>query len=219
MTVLFVTATIIFFLGVDWVVRRAKERKVQLVASVPSVLPLRTPEGIFFAPSHTWLNLFPSGRVRLGIDDFVGSMLEASEVSLMRSPGERVERGDPLIALSDGERRLVLSAPIAGEIVSVNNEIEKNPRLMRENLFSEGWAYTIRPKSVEELRTLLMGEESRNWMAEELRRLRDLLAGLGGRGALAPVALQDGGTPAPGLLKHLDASAWKQFEAEFLKVQ
>jgi len=223
MTVIFVVATIIFFLGVDWLVRWARQRRAPATASAvqsaPAMIPVRTPEGIFFARSHTWLNLFPSGRVRLGVDDFVGSLLDNPEVTLMRSPGERVDRGDPLVALSDGERRLIIRAPIAGEILAVNNALEKDPALMHKKLFSDGWAYTIRPNGVEELRAMLLGEESRHWIAEEMRRLRDLLAGIGPAASLAPAVLQDGGSPAPGLLKHLDASAWKRFEAEFLSVE
>ncbi len=221
MTVIFVVATIIFFLGLDWLVRllRRKNSPAPAEMAQPASFPVRTPEGIFFARSHTWLNLFPSGRVRLGVDDFISSLLDNPEVTLMRSAGERVDRGDPLIALSNGERRLIVRAPIAGEITAVNNALENDPTLMREKLFSDGWAYSIRPKGVEEVRAMLLGEESRHWIFEELRRLRDLLAGMGQGTELAPVALQDGGVPAPGLLKHLDASAWKHFEAEFLNVE
>lgn len=220
MTVIFVVATIIFFLGLDWLVRRVRQEKslTSSPAIQPAPVPMRTPEGIFFARSHTWLNLFPSGRVRLGIDDFVNSLLDNPEVTLMRSPGEQIDRGDPLVALGNGERRLIIRAPIAGEIIAANNALENNPKLMREKLFSDGWAYTIRPKGVEEVRAMLLGEESRHWISEELRRLRDLLAGIGSNAEMAPVALQDGGAPAPGMLKHLDASAWKRFEAEFLNV-
>lgn len=223
MTVIFVVATIIFFLGVDWLVRLVRQRrapaKSPAVQSSAETLPIRTPEGIFFARSHTWLNLFPSGRVRLGLDDFVAGLLDSFDVTLMRSPGERVMRGDPLMAISDGERRLIVRAPIAGEIVAANNALEKDSTLMRDKLFSDGWAYTIRPENVEELRAMLLGEESRHWIAEEMRRLRDLLAGMAPSGALAPASLQDGGAPVSGLLKHVDPSGWKRFEGEFLTVE
>jgi glycine cleavage system H protein len=220
MTVLLVVATIVFFLSVDWIVQRMKEKKsVEAAPLAPAkAYPMRIPEGVFFAKSHTWLNLFPSGRVRLGIDDFVGSALDDPEVSFMRAVGEIVEKGDPLLVLSEGERRLTVRSPISGEIVSINPDLEKNPGLMRETLFSSGWAYTIQPKRAEELRSLMLGEESRTWMSKEFGRLRDLLAGGGAQGALAP-ALQDGGAPVTGVLRHLDAPAWKKFEDEFLKIQ
>jgi glycine cleavage system H protein len=224
MTVILVVATIIFFLSADWVVQRVKAKKAGALATpsaqaTGSAYPLRVPEGVFFAESHTWLNLFPSWRVRLGIDDFVGSVLDNPEVSFMRTVGEHVDRGDPLLMLSEGDRRLIVRSPISGEIVSLNSELEKNPQVMREMLFSNGWAYTILPKRPEELRTFMLGEESRTWMGKEYRRLRDLLAGAGAQGELAPAFLQDGGAPVVGVLRHLDASAWRKFEDEFLQIK
>ncbi len=220
MTVLLVVATIVFFLGVDWIVRRMKEKEA-ILAPIPQpgsgAYPLRIPEGVFFAKSHTWLNLFPSGKVRLGVDDFVGSVLDKPEISFMRTVGDQVEKGEPLLLLSEGDRQLIVRSPISGEIVSLNPELEKDPKVMRETLFSSGWAYTIQPKRSEELRALLLGEESRAWMSQEFRRLRDLLAGTAAQ--LAPAVLQDGGAPVPGVLGQLDASAWKKFEDEFLKIQ
>ncbi len=113
----------------------------------------------------------------------------------------------------------MVRSPISGEIVALNPELEKNPALMRETLFSNGWAYTIQPLRAEELRALMLGEESRTWMAREFSRLRDLLAGAGVQGALAPAALQDGGAPVAGVLRHVDTSVWKRFEDEFLRIQ
>jgi len=224
MTPILVVATIIFFLSMDWVVQRVRARKAAALAAPPpqaidKTYPLRIPAGVFFAKSHTWLNLFPSGKVRLGVDDFVGSVLDDPEVSFMRTIGEHVDKGDPLLLLSEGDRQLIIRSPISGEIVALNPEIERNPSVMRKMLFSNGWAYTIQPKRAEELRALMLGEESRTWMGIEFRRLRDLLAGAGAQGALAPAALQDGGVPVAGLLRHLGASEWKKFEDEFLKIQ
>ena len=222
MTVILVVATIIFFLTMDWFVQRVKAKNAFPAEAEPRAIvdsyPVRVPKGVFFARSHTWLSLFPSGRVRLGVDDFVGSVLDHPEISFMRAAGEKVEKGDPLLVFSDGGRRLVVRTPISGEIVSLNHELRKNPLLMRDSLFSNGWAYTLKPENSEELRSLMLGEESRSWMKKELRRLRDVIIGL--QGELAPAAaLQDGGAPVTGVLKHLNASAWKKFEDEFLEIQ
>ncbi len=223
MTVLLVVATIICFLAADWIVQRVRERKAAPMTPEPRAVakayPMRIPEGVFFAKSHTWLNLFPSGRIRLGVDDFVGSVLDNPEVGFMRTVGDHIEKGDPLLMLTEGDRQLMIRSPISGEIVALNPELEKKPGLMRDTLFSSGWAYTIQPRRAEELRTLMLGEESRTWMGREFSRLRDLLAGFGAQGALAPAALQDGGAPVAGLLRNLDASVWKKFEDEFLKIQ
>lgn len=222
MTALFFIATIVFFLSIDWVVQRLKRTNAEEASFVPqaAVQPnlLRIPEGIFFARSHTWLNLFPSGKVRLGIDDFVGSLIENPRITFALKPGDQVEKGDPLMVVEDGDQRVTIRSPLAGEILAVNADLEKSPQLMRESLFSEGWAYSIRPRRLEELRSMLIGEESRSWMSNELRRLRDLLAGAASL-QLAPATLQDGGAPATGLLKRLDRSKVEEFEEQFLQVR
>ena len=222
MTVIFFTATIIFFLGLDWVIQRAKKGKAEdsviIPQSVPAANPLRVPEGVFFARSHTWLNLFPSGKVRMGVDDFVGTLMENPRITFSLEAGDQVEKGDPILVLEEGETRITIRSPLAGEILSVNESLAKSPQLMRESLFSEGWAYSMRPRKLEELRSMLIGTETRSWMSEEFGRLRDMLAG-GAAGRLAPAALQDGGAPAPGLLKHLDQGRLQEFEEQFLQVR
>lgn len=223
MTALFFIATIVFFLGIDWVVQRFKKGNAAEEAGfAPQTAaptdPLRIPEGIFFAKSHTWLNLFPSGKVRLGIDDFIGNLMEDPRIAFTLKPGDQVEKGDPLLVVEDGDRRITVRSPLAGEVLAVNADLERSPGLMRESLFSEGWAYSIRPRRLEELRSMLIGEESRSWMSNELSRLRDLLAG---PAPLQPAqaTLQDGGAPAAGLLRRLDPSKVEEFEERFLQVR
>jgi glycine cleavage system H protein len=223
MTVLFFIATIIFFLTLDWVVQRHRARKEAAVPvrqqAAGAAYPMRVPEGIFFAKSHTWLSLFPSGKVRLGLDDFVSGLVDDAKLTLVKSVGEQVEKGDPLMILEQGDRRMTVRSPLAGTIIASNQDLQTQPQVMRKDLFGTGWAYTVQPAKPEELRALMLGTESRNWMTAELGRLRDLFAGAGVPGALAPATLQDGGAPAPGALKHLGATEWKRFEETFLQVQ
>src|SRR5512140_1082406 len=101
MTVLFVVATILVFLTIDFFVRRTRESREIRTAPVPNHImkhsnPVRIPEGIFFARSHTWLNIFPSGKVYLGIDDFITRLLDKPQVTLLNKAGDRVRKGDPI---------------------------------------------------------------------------------------------------------------------------
>ncbi len=220
MTVLFVVATIVFFLTLEWITRRVKERKAATVRqpelSMP--YPIRVPEGIFFTKSHTWLNLFPSGKVRLGIDDFVGRMLDNPEIILLKKNGEAIARGEPLLTMKENEHLLTVRSPIDGDIESINEQLSGHPELLKELLFSDGWAYTIRPKKFSEIKGLLLGTETREWMRSEFARLRDFFAGIGRTNHLAPALLQDGGPPMAGIMKTMDDSVWQDFEHEFLTI-
>jgi hypothetical protein len=88
---------------------------------------------------------------------------------------------------------------------------------MREALFSEGWAYVVRPRHEGQLKDLLLGEETRRWIAEEFARLRDVFAGAGA--VAAPALLQDGGPPIGGAMTGMDDRVWERFEEEFLQVR
>jgi glycine cleavage system H protein len=179
-------------------------------------LPVRIPDGIFFSRSHTWLNLFPSGKVRLGIDDFVGRLLDNPNVVFLRKSGDHVNRGEPIIQLKEDGRSLTVRAPISGIVLSTNDSLIEHPEKMKELLFSDGWAMTLQPDRTSQLRSLLLGEETHRWIRSEFVRFRDILAGVGGTQGLAPALLQDGGVPVAGVMRDAPVEAWTRFEKEFL---
>ena len=222
MTVLFVVATIIVFLVIDAIYRRLHQPINQPIttAVVHHAAP-RTPEGIFFARSHTWLNLLPSGRVHLGIDDLVSGMLEKPNVVFLGNPGESIRKGDPILAIREGDRRLTIASPLDGKIVSVNDELSQHPDAWKSSSFSNGWVYNVQPNRLSDVKQFLLGAESRTWMQTELSRLRDFLMEVmevNGHVSLAGTVLQDGGLPSSGLMSSFDDQTLERFQREFLSV-
>jgi glycine cleavage system H protein len=217
MTVFLVVLMVALFLLSDWWRRRSLAAPARAATPRPLVAPVRVPRGVFFAPSHTWLSLLPSGRAWLGVDDFVVRLLEHPRARLLAPAGTAVERGDPLFALEDGEHRLTVRSPIAGRLVAVNPALARQPALPERAPLCETWAYEIQPERAADLKSLLLGEEVTRWMAEEFRRLRDVLAGADP--ALSPAMLQDGGPPIAGAMKHVAPEVWVRFEHEFLEVR
>jgi glycine cleavage system H protein len=223
MTVLFVVATIVVFLTIDYFVRKARARReVQTVTAIQRAVrpsnPVRIPEGIFFARSHTWLNIIPSGKVYMGVDDFVSRLLEKPQITFLNKVGDKIRKGDPIMLLKEDGRELTIHAPVEGEILAVNEPLLSKPEMMKDLLFSDGWAYLFKPKRPSELKDMLLGEETRQWISEEFRRLRDVFAGISKQGELVPALLQDGGPPVAGVMKQMPESVWNKFEREFLEV-
>lgn len=220
MTVILVVMTIIVLLILDVVVRRARAERAEAatrVQTAPPTYPVRLPDGIFFARSHTWMNLLPSGKARLGIDDFVGRLLDMPSVSYLKQPRERVRKGEPILVLTEGGCSLTIRAPMEGEILERNDQLVNEPGLLKEMLFSDGWAYTFMPDRPSDLKQLLLGEETRGWIAEEFRRLRDLFTREGSDNKIVPALLQDGGPPVGGALRCVDRDIWEQFDCMFLR--
>ncbi len=216
MTVLFFISTIIVFLTIDYFVRRNKNA-VALPHTAPQrAFAMRTPAGIFFTKSHTWLSLFPSGKVQLGIDDFLSRMFNRPEIVLLKNNGEAVKKGEAILQLKQEGKEVIVRSPIEGVVEHTNLELAKKPTLLNDALFSEGWAYTIQPARTTDLRAFYLGDDTRVWLKEEMGRLRDFFARMT---APVPAFMQDGGEVTNGAIKNLNAEQCKKFENEFLGVE
>src|ERR1041385_1305558 len=126
MTVLFVIATIIIFLSIDWLVRRLRGQPFTAEQSALRSSPLRLPDGIFFAPSHTWLSLYPSGTVRIGVDDFISRLVDKPDVMLLKTPGDHIFKGEPMRQLKEGFHSLPTRSPLEGEFFPVKKKLLNN---------------------------------------------------------------------------------------------
>lgn len=215
MTVLLFIATIIIFLTIDYFVRRKKGVAIA-VQPLQKAIPMRTPAGIFFTKSHTWLSLFPSGKVQLGIDDFLARMFSKPQITLLKSTADQVKKGEPILRVTEGKNEVIVRSPIEGTIDNVNASLTVNPSILSDALFSEGWAYMIKPARTSDLRAFYLGEDTRVWLREEMGRLRDFFAHLT---TPTPAFMQDGGLPASGIMDNLNPEQCKKFESEFLRIE
>lgn len=216
MTVLLFISTIVLFLTIDYFIQR-KKRTVPVVQTIrPRASAFRVPAGIFFTRSHTWLSLFPSGKVQLGIDDFLSRMFFKPSIALLKNDGEMVSKGDPILRLDEGKNTVIVRSPIDGTIEAVNSRLTKDPSAMVDALFSEGWAYTIQPANANDLRSFYLGEDTKLWLKEEMGKLRDFFAHLS---TPVPVFMQDGGELSKGVLNNLTSDQCRKFENEFLRVE
>jgi glycine cleavage system H protein len=214
MTVLLVVLTIAVFLTVDWLLHRGKMPVAATRATSPAV---RLPSGVFFARSHTWLNLFPSGHAWLGVDDFVSRLLDQPALRFRVEPGTHVTRGEPLLELEEDGRTLTIRSPIDARVVGLNPVLASDPGTLQSAPFSDGWVCELIPDRHSDVKSMMLGAESQNWMQREFGRLRDLFAGAGG--VLEPAMLQDGGPPVAGAMRQADEEIWQRFDREFLAVR
>ena len=216
MTVLLFIATITTFLTIDYFVRRSKKTVFAARPVLQKAIPMRTPAGIFFSKSHTWLSLFPSGKIQLGVDDFLARMFTLPQISMLKRDSERVIKGEPIMKIFEGKNEVIVRSPIDGVVENANASLAANPSLLKDALFSEGWAYTIIPTRTNDLRSFYLGEDTKEWLTVEMARLRDFFANLT---TPIPAFMQDGGLPAAGLMDALNPDQCKKFEKEFLYIE
>ena len=222
MVVIFVLATIVFFIAMDVIYLRVTARKPASAAepradSLQTMRMPRVPGGIFVSPQHSWVCVSPNGRVTVGADDFIRSAIgEIDEIQLPEM-GAALKKGEPLAVLKRGDQSVRILSPVTGEVHSINADLAVHPHRMTESPYGDGWIASIRPQALAaELRSSHVAEDAASWMKTELSRFSQFLSE---RIRLHPAhaaVMADGGEIIEGPLASMDAACWKDFEKSFL---
>ena len=80
-----------------------------------------------------------AGRVRLGLSDFVQQRSGDAAFVHLKPVGTRLAPGDEFGELETIKANLSLIAPLAGEIVEVNKDLDLNPENINEDPYGKGW--------------------------------------------------------------------------------
>jgi len=205
-----------------FVARRKKGEVLQQnlqVSSSISEQALMAPAGLFFDKTHTWAYMEKEGLVKMGVDDFIQHITGPLTRIMMKTPGEKIRKGEVAVTLIRDGKQLNLYAPVTGTIRQVNKNLESNSNMVNSSPFNEGWIYQIEPKNwLKEIQYLLMGTQYRDWLKEELIRLKDFFADSSQKNSLvySHVVLQDGGEITDHVLADMGPDVWEDFQTEFI---
>jgi len=177
------------------------------------------PGGVLFGRSHTWAFMEKDGAVRVGIDDFLQHVTGTITRVRMKSPGEKVLRGDHILSLVQKGKQLDIQSPVSGTITSVNEKLAVSTGAINNSPFNDGWVYTIEPDNwMQESRLMAMAGKYAERLRQEFAQVRDFLASLPGVSSdrYASVVLQDGGELKDGLLEEFGPEIWEEFQTKFI---
>jgi glycine cleavage system H protein len=104
------------------------------------------PKSYRYTPSHFWLARQGDTDVwRVGFTKFASRMLgELVEYGFKVAAGERVELGQPIGWFEGLKAVSELYAPMDGEFVRANAELENHETWTRTDPYGNGWLYEIR---------------------------------------------------------------------------
>jgi glycine cleavage system H protein len=133
-------------------------------------LPL---DRFYDASRHLWVQpTVDAGRVVVGIDalglEYIGDL-----AYIQCAPkGAHVRRGEPMGSLEAAKMTDILSAPISGQIIAVNEAVLRNPSLVNRDPYGTGWLAEIRPECWrEESMQLVSGSRIAGYRQIETERL------------------------------------------------
>lgn len=128
------------------------------------------PEELYYEENHFWVR--DDGDILvMGMDDF--AQLLAGEVVYVQLPdeGKALKAGKKFAKIESGKWLGKVYAPVNGELIAVNEELETNPGLINDDCYGKGWIYKIKPDDKGELNNLMHTyEELDKWLAEDIEK-------------------------------------------------
>ena len=207
MVVLFVLLTIILAISIDYLIML---RRASVTKNITVVNQIRAfvPPAIFLNSNHTWYELTSAGSVNVGVDSIVAKILGTIDQVKYPQVGQKIKKGDTLLVLKPGDKCLEISASNDCVVDSINN---LSPNQVCDNPYV--WLCRIVPQDLEQcIKQSYIGAGARDWISNELSRLRDVVVEL--VQVKAPT-MADGGAPEIGFVKNLNNDQWKALVQKF----
>ena len=118
-----------------------------------------TPSELKYASSHEWARLEEDGSVTIGISDHAQEAL--GDVVFVETPdvGASLAAGDEAGVVESVKAASDIYAPVAGEVIAVNEMLEEEPETVNDDPYHDGWFFKLKPSDTSELENLLLAED------------------------------------------------------------
>ncbi|MEG3134256.1 glycine cleavage system protein GcvH [Rouxiella sp. T17] len=113
------------------------------------------PADLKYASSHEWVRSEGNGLYSVGITEHAQSLLGDMVFVDLPEAGRTVDAGEDCAVAESVKAASDIYAPISGEIVAVNSELESSPELVNEDPYGEGFLFQIKASDESELDKLL----------------------------------------------------------------
>jgi glycine cleavage system H protein len=113
------------------------------------------PEDLKYTQSHEWVSREANGNARIGITDHAQEALGDLVFVELPAVGDLVDQGDSVSVVESVKAASDIYAPITGEVVAINEDLEDDPALVNNDPYGDGWLYEVAPSDETELDDLL----------------------------------------------------------------
>ncbi len=123
------------------------------------------PGDLKYAKSHEWVRLESDGTVTVGITDHAQELLGDMVFVELPEVGASLDAEQDCAVVESVKAASDVYAPIAGEVVAVNEALEDAPETVNQDPYNDGWLFRMKPS--EGMDELLSADEYAAMVAEE----------------------------------------------------
>lgn len=115
---------------------------------------MAVPQDLFYSKTHEWVSL-DEGIATVGITDFAQSQL--SDLTFVELPevGTKFAVGDEAAVVESVKAAADVYAPVAGEVIEINADLEDTPELTNKDAFGAGWLFKLKVEDESEVDNML----------------------------------------------------------------
>ena len=116
------------------------------------------PSDLRYRESHEWVRVEDDGTVVVGISDHAQGELGDMVFVELPEPGMSYEQGEACAVIESVKAASDIYAPLTGEVLKANPELEDSPELVNSDPYGNGWLFRLNPSDESQLDGLLDAE-------------------------------------------------------------
>lgn len=103
------------------------------------------PESLLYTTEHEYVQYTPDGLAQIGITDYAQG--ELGDIVYVELPkiGAKLSAHDVFGTVEAVKAVSELFSPVAGEVVAINDRLDKEPALVNTDPYGAGWMLKVRP--------------------------------------------------------------------------
>ena len=124
------------------------------------------PEELKYTKSHEWLRI-ENDLVTVGITQHAQEQLGDIVFVELPEEGDNLSTGDECGVIESVKTASDVYAPVNGEVVAINAELEDSPGTVNQSPYGDGWLFQLKNGDAKDISELLSAEEYAEMIAEE----------------------------------------------------
>ena len=127
---------------------------------------MNVPNDLLYTTSHEWVRVDGDTAV-IGITDFAQQQL--SDLTFVELPtvGDQVAAGDEVAVVESVKAASDVYSPITGTVTRVNEDLERQPELLNQHPYRDGWLFEISIDSPGEIDSLIKSDAYADQMPKD----------------------------------------------------
>jgi len=120
---------------------------------------MNIPSELKYTQEHEWIRDNGDGTVTVGITDFAQGELGDIVFVELEPEGSEFDKDEVFGTVEAVKTVSELFAPVAGEIIEVNDDLEDDPELVNNDPYDKGWMVKIKVSDTSQIEDLLSADD------------------------------------------------------------